>query len=85
MNEFIITISIIAIPVLLAVTLHEVAHGWAAYKFGDPSAKLAGRLTLNPLKHLDLVGTLVFLITRMVGWAKPVPVNPGISEIPAGT
>jgi Zn-dependent protease len=47
-----------------------------AYRLGDPTAKLAGRLTLNPFKHLDLVGTLVFLITRMIGWAKPVPVNP---------
>ena len=76
MNETIINIAILAVPVLLAVTVHEVAHGWAAYKLGDPTAKLAGRLTLNPLKHLDLVGTLVFFLTRVVGWAKPVPVNP---------
>lgn len=68
-------ISIIALPVLMAVTFHEVAHGWAAYKFGDPTAKIAGRLTLNPIKHLDLVGTLVFVVTQMIGWAKPVPVN----------
>src|SRR3970282_2787183 len=47
-----------------------------AYRLGDPTAKNAGRLTLNPLAHLDLVGTLVFLVTRMIGWAKPVPVNP---------
>lgn len=60
----------------MAVTFHEVAHGMVAYKLGDPTAKNAGRLTLNPLAHLDLVGTLVFLITRMIGWAKPVPVNP---------
>jgi Zn-dependent protease len=65
-----------AVPILLAVTCHEVAHGYVAYRLGDPTAKLAGRLTLNPFKHLDLVGTLVFLITRMIGWAKPVPVNP---------
>ncbi len=76
MSEYIATFAILVVPVLLAVTLHEVAHGWAAYKCGDPTAKMAGRLTLNPLKHLDLVGTLVFFITRMVGWAKPVPVNP---------
>lgn len=76
MNEFLLTISILAVPVLLAVTVHEVAHGWVAYRLGDPTAKLAGRLTLNPIKHLDLFGTLAFVITRMVGWAKPVPVNP---------
>jgi len=76
MNDFLTTISILAVPVLLAVTVHEFAHGWAAFKLGDPTARLAGRLTLNPIKHLDLVGTLVFFITRMVGWAKPVPVNP---------
>lgn len=65
-----------AIPILLAVTFHEVAHGLVAYRLGDPTAKNAGRLTLNPLAHLDVVGTLVFLITRMIGWAKPVPINP---------
>lgn len=76
MNELLVTISILALPVLLAVTMHEVAHGWVADKLGDDTARKAGRLTLNPLKHLDIVGTLVFFITRMVGWAKPVPVNP---------
>lgn len=76
MNELLTTISILALPVLLAVTIHEVAHGWVADKLGDDTARQAGRLTLNPLKHLDIVGTLVFFITRMVGWAKPVPVNP---------
>ena len=63
-------------PVLLAVTFHELAHGWVAYKLGDPTAKEAGRLTLNPIKHLDVLGTIVFFVTRMIGWAKPVPVNP---------
>lgn len=76
MNDLFITISILALPVLLAVTMHEVAHGWVADKLGDDTARQAGRLTLNPIKHLDIVGTLVFFITRMVGWAKPVPVNP---------
>ncbi|MDY6851717.1 MAG: site-2 protease family protein, partial [Thermodesulfobacteriota bacterium] len=76
MNELLATISILALPVLLAVTMHEVAHGWVADKLGDDTARQAGRLTLNPLKHLDLIGTLVFFITRMVGWAKPVPINP---------
>jgi len=76
MESFIKQFSIMAVPILLAVTFHEVAHGMVAYRLGDPTAKNAGRLTLNPLAHLDLVGTLVFLITRMIGWAKPVPVNP---------
>ncbi len=63
-------------PILLAVTVHEVAHGMAAYRLGDPTARDAGRLTLNPVKHLDLVGTIVFFVTQAIGWAKPVPVNP---------
>jgi Zn-dependent protease len=63
-------------PVLFAITVHEFSHGWVADRLGDPTARLAGRLTLNPLKHLDLIGTLVFVVTQMIGWAKPVPVNP---------
>lgn len=62
-------------PLLLALTLHEYAHGYLAYRFGDPTAKNAGRLTLNPLSHLDPVGTLAFIFLK-IGWAKPVPVNP---------
>ncbi len=69
-------IILMAVPILLAVTFHELAHGYMAYKLGDHTAKDAGRLTLNPLKHLDPLGTLVFIVTRMIGWAKPVPVNP---------
>ncbi|NOX20051.1 MAG: site-2 protease family protein [Nitrospirae bacterium] len=69
-------IVLMALPLLVAVTFHELAHGFVAYRLGDPTAKLAGRLTLNPLKHLDPLGTLVFIMTRMIGWAKPVPVNP---------
>jgi len=69
-------IVLLAPPILLAVTVHECSHGWMADRLGDPTARLAGRLTLNPIKHLDVVGTLVFLLTRMIGWAKPVPVNP---------
>ena len=76
MNHIIQQISIMVVPILMAVTFHEVAHGWVAYKLGDNTAKDAGRLTLNPIKHLDLLGTIVFLVTRMIGWAKPVPVNP---------
>ncbi len=69
-------ILILTPPILFAVTVHEVAHGWTAWKLGDPTAKMMGRLTLNPIKHLDPIGTLVFFITQMIGWAKPVPVNP---------
>jgi len=69
-------IAILAAPILIAVTFHEVAHGWVAERLGDPTARLLGRLTLNPIKHLDPIGTLVFFLTRMIGWAKPVPVNP---------
>jgi len=68
---------IIMVPILLiALPFHEYAHAWVAYRLGDPTAKDAGRLTLNPLKHLDLFGTLMMLVAR-VGWAKPVPVNSG--------
>jgi Zn-dependent protease len=69
-------ISLLAVPILLAVTLHEYAHGWMANKLGDPTARLSGRLSFNPFKHLDFFGTLVFILTQMIGWAKPVPVNP---------
>jgi len=68
--------SIIALPFFLGITCHEVAHGYVSYLMGDPTAKLAGRLTLNPLKHLDPMGTLVLLLTQLIGWAKPVPINP---------
>jgi Zn-dependent protease len=61
---------------LIAVTVHEFAHGLIAYRFGDSTAKDAGRLTLNPISHLDLFGSLVLILTQMIGWAKPVPVNP---------
>jgi Zn-dependent protease len=62
--------------VLIAITVHEYAHGFVAYYYGDPTAKLAGRLTLNPIAHLDPVGTLMLIIFR-IGWAKPVPINYG--------
>lgn len=67
---------VMIVPLLAAVTVHEVAHGWVAYLLGDPTAKNAGRLTFNPIKHLDLFGTLAFILTQAIGWAKPVPVNP---------
>lgn len=65
---------LIAIPLLYAIILHELAHGWVAYAMGDPTAKAYGRLTLNPLKHLDPIGTLLLFLFGF-GWAKPVPVN----------
>jgi len=75
-NSLIQKIIILAPPILFAITVHEVAHGFVAWRLGDPTAKSQGRLTLNPIKHLDPIGTLVFFITQMIGWAKPVPVNP---------
>lgn len=67
---------IIQIPtLLLALTFHEFAHGYVAYRLGDPTARNMGRLTLNPIKHLDPIGTLAFILIK-IGWAKPVPVNP---------
>ncbi|MDX8406004.1 MAG: site-2 protease family protein [Mariprofundus sp.] len=75
-------ISIWALPVLLAIILHEVAHGWVADKLGDPTARWMGRLTLNPLKHIDPIGTILIPLALVVigspflfGYAKPVPVN----------
>ena len=65
---------LIAIPLLYAIILHELAHGWVAYVMGDPTAKVLGRMSLNPLKHLDPIGTLLLFIFGF-GWAKPVPVN----------
>lgn len=76
METIIQRISLLAVPILLAVTFHEYAHGWIADKLGDPTARLSGRLSFNPFKHLDLFGTTVFILTQMIGWAKPVPVNP---------
>lgn len=75
-------ITIWALPILFAISLHEVAHGWVASWFGDQTARFSGRLTLNPLNHIDLVGTIIvplfmLLTTNFVfGWAKPVPVDP---------
>ena len=74
MNNFISELIIMAPPLLLALTIHEFAHGYVAYRLGDPTAKMAGRLTLNPLSHLDPIGTIAFFIIKL-GWAKPVPVN----------
>lgn len=70
-----LTFLLLVIPLLYSVIVHELAHGWVAYRLGDPTAKWLGRLTLNPLKHLDLMGTLMLFLFGF-GWAKPVPVNP---------
>jgi len=74
---------ILIIPVLLlSLSFHEYAHGKVSNLLGDPTPKIMGRLTLNPLAHLDLMGSLVLIITRRIGWAKPVPINPGYYKNP---
>ncbi|KPJ97869.1 MAG: hypothetical protein AMJ60_10050 [Desulfobacterales bacterium SG8_35] len=65
---------IVAVPLLYSIIFHELAHGWVAYRLGDPTAKSLGRLSLNPLKHLDPMGTMMLFLFGF-GWAKPVPVN----------
>ncbi len=75
MDDFLLKLSIMLVPALLAVTFHELAHGFAADRCGDPTARLLGRLTINPLRHLDPIGTLALLVFGF-GWARPVPVNP---------
>lgn len=74
-NNFIISNLLLLPGLLIAITFHELAHGYAAYMMGDPTAKNQGRLTLNPIKHIDPIGFLL-LITVKFGWAKPVPINP---------
>ena len=69
-----ITLLITAVAALLCITLHELSHGYVAYRLGDPTAKNAGRLTLNPIRHLDPIGLLMMVVVK-VGWAKPVPVD----------
>ena len=73
-EKVVVEFVILAPPFLLALTVHELAHGYAAQKLGDPTASRAGRLTWNPLKHLDPMGVLCFFLLK-IGWAKPVPVN----------
>ena len=74
-------IVLFASPIIFAITVHEVAHGWVASKLGDQTAKMMGRLTLNPIKHMDPVGTVLLPLVMIIltpyafGWAKPVPVN----------
>ena len=77
------TISYMALPLLLAMVLHEYAHGWVANHYGDPTARLQGRLTINPLAHIDPFGTVILPLLCILlpggfflGWAKPVPIDP---------
>ncbi|SFM02885.1 site-2 protease family protein [Rugamonas rubra] len=85
MNDIMQTIAVYALPVLFAITLHEAAHAYAAKYFGDSTAFLAGRMSMNPLKHIDLLGTIVIPIALYIategkfvfGYAKPVPVDFG--------
>jgi Zn-dependent protease len=81
-ESIIYNIAVWSLPVLFAITVHEVAHGWVANKLGDSTAKMLGRLTLNPFKHIDPIGTVVVPLAMVLlqtgfvfGWAKPVPVN----------
>lgn len=74
-NQILQQLIILAPPFLFAITFHELAHGYVAWRLGDPTAKNEGRLTMNPIKHLDPLGVLAFIIMK-IGWAKPVPVNP---------
>lgn len=67
--------------ILFGLTIHEFSHGYVAYRLGDPTAKMMGRLTLNPLKHLDPIGTIALFFFRF-GWAKPVPINPAYFRHP---
>ncbi len=82
------TVAVVALPLLFAITLHEVAHGWMANRLGDGTARMLGRITLNPLKHIDPVGTVLVPLALVAvsviahtplflfGWARPVPINP---------
>jgi Zn-dependent protease len=74
MENFLLKLSIMLVPGLMAITCHEVSHGYIAWRFGDNTARSLGRLTLNPLKHLDIIGTIMIIVVG-IGWAKPVPVN----------
>lgn len=76
LQDYIQRLVILIPPVLISLTVHEFAHAWAALRMGDPTAKMLGRLTLNPLKHLDPLGTIMLFFLGLFGWAKPVPVNP---------
>ena len=76
-----LTLLLSAVASLFCITFHELSHGYAAYRLGDPTAKRAGRLSLNPIRHVDIFGFLMMMVAH-VGWAKPVPVNPGYFKDP---
>jgi len=83
-SGIVLKIIIAAFPILIAITFHEISHGFIAYKLGDPTAKVMGRLTLNPIAHIDPVGTVLIPVMLLIfthgqfvfGYAKPVPINP---------
>jgi Zn-dependent protease len=87
---FLTNVSIGAVPIVFAITVHEVAHGWVARHFGDRTAEAQGRLTLNPMRHIDPIGTvlvpllLLWIGGFLFGWAKPVPVNSSYMRNPRG-
>jgi len=83
LSQILYTLSYVALPLILAIVLHEYAHGWVANRYGDPTARMQGRLTLNPLAHVDPFGSVIFPLICLImpgglllGWAKPVPINP---------
>jgi Zn-dependent protease len=83
LSQLLFSISYKALPLLFAIVLHEYAHGWVAHKCGDPTAKMQGRLTMNPLAHIDPFGTIIVPLLCLLlpgsflfGWAKPVPIDP---------
>lgn len=89
LDSFLWKVSIAAIPILFAITFHEVAHGWVARHFGDRTAEAQGRLSLNPIRHIDPIGTVLVPAIMLLlpgnfifGWAKPVPVNPRFMRHP---
>lgn len=82
-NDILNAITIQALPILLAITVHEVAHGWMALRLGDHTARLQGRISMNPIRHVDPVGTVLLPVIQLIafqgiffGWAKPVPIDP---------
>ncbi len=79
---FLVQIALLTVPILFSLTVHELCHGYSAYLFGDPTPKLARRLTLNPFRHMDIVGITLLFLTRSFGWAKPIPVYPGNFDKP---
>jgi Zn-dependent protease len=91
LNSILAQVSVAAIPAIFAITVHEVSHGWVARYFGDRTAEMLGRLSLNPIRHIDPIGTVlvpaILLLSNsgfLFGWAKPVPVDPRNLQNPRG-